>query len=209
MSMVCLPLTHRDRVIGVLKVYDARPHAFGAEDVMTLDLLSGLIAAHMAHATDFQAHLHESRHDALTGLANRRAFDERLGSEMARVRRHGGRLSVALLDLNRFKQVNDTHGHAAGDAVLRAVALHLSQMRGEDSTYRLGGDEFAVVLIEADAAAAEMLLRRLASTIAADPECLGVGATWGVTAYEPADDATTLLARADAALYRAKPAVAA
>jgi diguanylate cyclase (GGDEF)-like protein len=208
MSMVCVPLSHDDRVIGVLKVYDPRPNAFIPDDVATLDLLSGVIAAHMAHATDFAEQFHGSRHDALTDLPNRRALDERLAVEMAHVSRHGGQLTLGLLDLDRFKAVNDTLGHPAGDAVLRAVAKNLSR-RAEDGAYRLGGDEFALVLIEAGPEGAKAAMERIALTIASDPECLGVGGSWGLASYQPGDEPARLLARADAALYEAKHHIAA
>lgn len=119
-SMLCAPLRHESRVIGVLKVSDGRPRAFDAADVETLSLLSGLIAAHIAHAGEYQDRAHASTHDALTGILNRRSFDERLTAEGARVRRHGGEVMICALDLDRFKAVNDTLGHAAGDEVLRA-----------------------------------------------------------------------------------------
>jgi diguanylate cyclase (GGDEF)-like protein len=204
MSMVCVPLSHDDRVIGVLKVYDPVPHAFTGEDIATLDLLSGVIASHMAHATDFAEQFHGSRCDVLTGLANRRAFDERLVAEVARVERHGGQLTLGLLDLDRFKSVNDSLGHPAGDAVLVAVARNLL-LRAEDGAYRLGGDEFALVLVEAGLEGAMAVMARIACTIRADPECRGVGASWGVASYQPDDDPDTLMERADAALYDAKP----
>jgi diguanylate cyclase (GGDEF)-like protein len=207
-SMVCVPLTHVARVVGVLKVYDPRAHAFSADDVATLDLLSGVIAAHMAHASDFEAHHHDSRHDGLTGLPNRRALDERLATEIARAKRHGGGLTVCVLDLDRFKQVNDTQGHAAGDQVLRAVAGKLAQLRDEDAAYRLGGDEFALVLIEGAGSAAQPVIERISSAIAADPACHGVRASWGVADFEADDDVHVILARADAKLYAAKRTVA-
>ncbi|MBV9311493.1 MAG: GGDEF domain-containing protein [Solirubrobacterales bacterium] len=203
MSMVCVPLTHDAQVIGVLKVYDPRPNAFASEDVATLSLLSGVIAAHMAHASDFQQQFHGSRHDPLTGLPNRRALNERLAAELARVRRQGGNLTLCLLDLDRFKQVNDTLGHPAGDAVLRAVAAHLL-LRAEDGAYRLGGDEFAVVLIEASSEQAEVVADRIAANIAGDPECHEVGASWGMAEFQPGDDLTSLMARADSRLYDSK-----
>jgi diguanylate cyclase (GGDEF)-like protein len=203
MSMVCVPLSHDGRVIGVLKVYDPRPNAFVSDDVATLDLLSGVIASHMAHASDFAEQFHGSRHDALTGLPNRRALDERLAAEMALGSRHGGQLTLGLLDLDRFKEVNDTLGHPAGDAVLRAVAKNVSY-RAEASAYRLGGDEFALLLFETTPEGARVAMERIALMIATDPECRGVGGSWGLAFYQAGDEPAGLLARADAALYEAK-----
>jgi diguanylate cyclase (GGDEF)-like protein len=206
-AMVCVPLSHDGVVVGVLKVYDTRPHAFDAADLDTLSLLSGVIAAHMAHASEYQDRQHASNHDALTGLPNRRHFDERLAAEASRVRRHGGELALCLLDLDRFKDVNDKLGHAAGDDVLCAVARHLIDLRGEDAAYRIGGDEFALILVGAEEAGAREVARRLALTIEADPACGGVAISWGVTMVTPGDPAASL-ARADAAIYPTKPSSA-
>ena len=208
MSMVCVPLQHEGHTIGVLKVYDSRAYAFTPDDVVTLDLLSSIIASHISHASSFAEQVHDSQHDPLTGLLNRRALGDRLVSELARITRHGGSLTVCLLDLDRFKGVNDTYGHATGDEVLRTVADHLSQMRGEDGAYRLGGDEFAVVLIEASAAGAAAAMERLAVTISADPRCRGVGVSWGVASALPGDGPEVMLARADLALYESKRGLA-
>ena len=205
-SMVCVPLSHDGRIAGVLKVSDPRPNVFSQADVATLDLLSGVIAAHMAHAADFALTHHESQHDALTGLQNRRAFDRHLQSELSRLHRHGGQLTVCLIDLDRFKQVNDVHGHGAGDAVLRAVAGHLAQTRGEDAVFRLGGDEFAVILVQADRADAAM--ERLTQGLEHDPDCCGVGISWGAASFREADDLASIVSRADLALYDAKRAIA-
>ena len=207
MSMVCVPLSHCGRVVGVLKVYDPAPGAFDVSDVETLELLSGVIAAHMTHAADFQGREHESMHDVLTGLPNRRAFDERLAEEVARVTRHGGDLALCLLDLDKFKQVNDTEdteGHPAGDAVLRAVADKLSLVRREDTAYRLGGDEFALILAEASDYGALAVAARIQKAIEEDVRCGGVSASFGIAMFQPGDDALAIMARADIALYDAK-----
>ncbi|HSO99651.1 MAG TPA: sensor domain-containing diguanylate cyclase [Solirubrobacteraceae bacterium] len=207
MSMVCVPLTHDDRVIGVLKVYDPVPNAFTSEDIATLDLLSEVIASHMAQSTDSAQQFHGSRHDALTGLPNRRALDERLTAEVSRVQRHDGQLALVLLDLDRFKQATESLGDPAGDAVLRAVARNLSR-RAEDGAYRVGGDEFALVLVEAGADGARAVMTRIVQMIATDPDCGGVVACWGVASYVAGDVPGGLLQRADAALYDAKHQVA-
>jgi diguanylate cyclase (GGDEF)-like protein len=206
MSMVCVPLRHGDRVVGVLKVYDPEPHAFGPVDVEVLRLLSGVIASHLAHASDFEAQQHESRHDALTGLPNWRAFEERLAAEISRARRHGDRLALCVFDLDGFKQINDTEGHGAGNDVLKAVAAHLTSGRAEDVGFRVGGDEFALLLVGADEAAARCIADRLAERLRNDATCRGVGMSCGVTALSGSDDRASLVARADAAMYEVKRA---
>ena len=110
-SMLCVPLAHQGGTVGVLKVYSPEAGNFVDADVETLELLSGLIAAHMSHAKLFAAEVHGGRHDALTGLLNRRAYEERLPVEIARASRFGWPLSLCLLDLDGFKKLNDTLGH--------------------------------------------------------------------------------------------------
>jgi diguanylate cyclase (GGDEF)-like protein len=202
-SMVCVPLRHNGDVEGALKVYDPRRDAFGDADLQTLWLLSGVIAAHMSHAAQYQDQAHSSAHDSLTGLPNRRSFDERLVEEAARVRRHDCEVTLCLLDLDSFKEVNDTHGHAAGDEVLAAVARHLGELRGEDVAYRIGGDEFALILMEATEAGARRIAARLTGAIGRDPACRGVGASWGMASMADGDPLDAF-DRADEALYEAK-----
>jgi len=151
--------------------------------------------------------------DPLTGLANRRKWAHRLEDEWERSRRHGRPLSVVMADLDHFKRINDEHGHAAGDRVLRAVADVLGNgVRGPDTVARLGGEEFGILLPETDdqeaAAAAERLRRAVAELEIADLPGLEVRLSLGVASVgdaaprpEAADD---LLAAADRALYRAK-----
>ncbi len=114
-SMICVPLVHQDETVGVLKVYSPAPGNFDDDDAETLELLSGLIAAHMSHASLFAVEVHGGRHDALTGLLNRRAYEERLAVEVARATRYAWPLTLCLLDLDGFKAINDTLGHPAGD----------------------------------------------------------------------------------------------
>jgi diguanylate cyclase (GGDEF)-like protein len=202
-SMICVPLRHRDEVVGVLKVYAAAARAFTREDVETLELLAGFAAAHMAHATRFAVTSHESRHDALTGLANRRAYDERLPIEAVRARRYGHELSLCLLDLDGFKAVNDRLGHPAGDAVLAAVGQILARTRGTDECFRIGGDEFAIVMPETAEREADVAARRLLDEIRAAGLAGGaISATAGIASG--AGDAEALHAGADAALLEGK-----
>jgi len=143
-----------------------------------------------------------ARTDPLTHLRNRRAWDERLVVELARARRSGRPLSVALLDLDRFKAYNDRHGHQAGDRLLAASAgAWQAQLRASDLLCRLGGDEFALLLPDCHADCAHAIVARLQA--ATDAE---VGCSAGLARWDGAEDADTLLARADAALYAQKAA---
>jgi diguanylate cyclase (GGDEF)-like protein len=202
-SILCVPLSHGKRAVGVLKVYDPNAHAFGDDDATTLRVLAGMIATAMAHSDEFELRRYESRHDALTGLPNRRAFDEQLEREIARASRYRGKLTLCLADLDAFKAVNDRQGHAAGDAVLRAVAAILKRLRDTDQAFRFGGDEFAVIFPGVDYVRARTAVRRLQTAVERDPACLGVGLSWGLADLS-AQDANTLVMRADAALHKAK-----
>ena len=146
------------------------------------------------------------REDALTGLSNRRAILTQLAGMVSAARRHGHPLSIAVLDLDHFKRINDTHGHKTGDQVLVASAHAMgTHLRAEDHLGRLGGEEFLILLPDTDADAAthvaEKLRAEVAGASAPVPVTVSVGlATWDGEAPED------LLQRADEALYAAKKA---
>jgi diguanylate cyclase (GGDEF)-like protein len=152
-----------------------------------------------------------SRVDALTGVANRRVFDEALAAETSRAQRYGYPISLALLDIDHFKLVNDTHGHPAGDAVLKQFARLVSgELREHEVIHRYGGEEFAVLLPHTDLpgamTAAGRWLKHLARTpFKIDAKSLIVTASAGVATLQGRDlVGSDLVARADAALYAAK-----
>lgn len=148
--------------------------------------------------------------DELTGLLNRRGFEEELARTLARARRRRETGLLVLCDLDRFKAVNDGHGHPAGDAVLRAVAALLCRRtRRSDRVARTGGDEFAVLMPACDAAAARRRLARLAMQVNAlevahAGASIAVAASFGSAAYGPETAAEALVFLADRALYRGK-----
>ncbi|GJE44678.1 diguanylate cyclase domain-containing protein [Methylobacterium soli] len=154
---------------------------------------------------------HMARHDPLTGLPNRLLFHESLERELVRAERHAAGFALFCLDLDRFKIVNDTLGHQAGDALLRVVARRLkSVLRAEDTVARLGGDEFVIIhmghpLPETAARLAERLIAAMAPPVDLDGYPAGIGVSIGI-ALAPGDaaDPDTLFACADRALYRAK-----
>jgi diguanylate cyclase (GGDEF)-like protein len=157
------------------------------------------------NAMEFQA-----SHDPLTDLLNRRAFGERVDASLASARRRVDSSALFLIDLDDFKSINDTHGHLAGDAAIRAVSDRLAQtVRAGDLIARLGGDEFAVFAPEIDEASAITLAGRLAKTLRNDIDFgavpIPIAASIGL-AMTPDDERTLerLLAAADAALYEAK-----
>jgi diguanylate cyclase (GGDEF)-like protein len=151
--------------------------------------------------------------DGLTQLYNSRHFYERLAQEAERSTRYAHPLSIVLMDIDRFKQTNDTHGHLAGDHILAgfAQAIRLCS-RGIDSAYRYGGEEFVMLLPETDLDAAKAVAERLRQTVetavfAPVPGVqVGVTASFGVAQYEPGLDRAAFVQRADQALYEAKAA---
>ncbi|HUO74918.1 MAG TPA: GGDEF domain-containing protein [Solirubrobacteraceae bacterium] len=148
--------------------------------------------------------------DPLTDVPNRRYLEMALSSRLAEVRRYGVKVSLAILDLDNFKRVNDCHGHVIGDAVLRMVATALAaNERSEDVVARLGGDEFVIVLPHADEDAAVGICERLRMLIAGsaleqDGTAVRVTASFGVAGAVEDDDFESLMQRADERLYRAK-----
>jgi diguanylate cyclase (GGDEF)-like protein/PAS domain S-box-containing protein len=155
---------------------------------------------------------HMAHHDALTDLPNRLAFVEHLNRSIEEAAANNGSFAVLSIDVDRFKEVNDTFGHAVGDDLLRALAQQLGALAGESYLARLGGDEFTLITPIGDQPElAEMISGRLQAAVTSDMDLNGqnlrVGLSIGVAIF-PADgsDATTLLNNADAALYRAKAA---
>lgn len=158
-----------------------------------------------------QALEHSARHDRLTGTLNRLGIEERLATELDRASRNRHPMSAVLIDIDRFKAINDAGGHAAGDTALRSVAQGISKsLRSYDLLGRYGGDEFLLLLPETGAPHALDVIHRVRTILAQanraiDP-ALQPTISIGLAEIEPGDTAATLLARADAALYDAKNA---
>jgi diguanylate cyclase (GGDEF)-like protein len=162
---------------------------------------------------DFRRVASQAATDALTGLANRRSFDEELSLEWRRADRVGATLALILADIDDFKTINDTHGHQAGDQVLAKIGeVLLAHVRQVDFAARYGGEEFAVLVPETDLAGARALAQRLRRNLAkarvtlTDGTELGVTASLGVAAKTDLARAEELVAAADHALYEAKRA---
>ncbi len=149
--------------------------------------------------------------DELTGLPNRRGFLQRVEEEIGRVQRHPSPLTLAILDIDHFKQINDRYGHAIGDAVLRAYAQHLqSVFRRHDHVARFGGEEFILLLPSTNIDGAVKALTKICTRIGSHPIQTEAGAvslppfSAGVTSYHPKESIADFIERADQALYRAK-----
>ena len=193
--------SHRKNA-AYLRVAEAGLLALLALMVLTLVLTRPLLRAF--RWTEEQAS--EARIDALTGLANRRAVEAILAAEISRAQRFAHDLAVVLLDLDHFKEINDSFGHAAGDVMLRAVSRLLTSLaRQGDTVARWGGEEFVVVLPETDLAGAQRFAERLRRTIEAHVVGeMHTSASCGVATMLTEDTVEELIGAADEALYRAK-----
>ena len=208
-----IPIFWRDEVCGALGIGVADPQDVSNELIeQARDLAKRVGVAFAAHAREAELIL-RAHHDDLTGLPNRALLSERLQQELARARRTGKQLALLFLDLDRFKSVNDTLGHAGGDQLLRLAAERLSScVRECDTVARLGGDEFVVLLTGLDnpqqtAKLAGQVLVLLSEPFQVAGSNCFIGASIGVSVF-PADGSTAeeLLKQADIAMYRAKAA---
>jgi diguanylate cyclase (GGDEF)-like protein len=201
-------------VLGAFLICWEEAREIGRHDELVARSLAGLAALAVENARLHEATLgvlddarERAAQDPLTGLANHRTFHDRLGQEVARAGRHGRQLSLALFDLDRFKRVNDLHGHQAGDRALQALARVLGETAREgDMVARVGGEEFAWLMPETDALEAWHAAERARETISCThlPGIGRVSVSAGVCGLEQASDAADLYRLADGALYWAK-----
>jgi diguanylate cyclase (GGDEF)-like protein len=199
-SMIVVPLSHGGDVKGVLIAWSSAAHDFRGYESQLLALLANISGAALVRAELIAELTARAATDSLTGLPNRAAWHDRLEHAMARSRRSGQPLSLILLDLDGFKKVNDDHGHAAGDQVLRDVSAGwLTALRETDLLGRLGGDEFGIILEDADRASAMTVIARLDDAIT-----LPHRASTGLAVWDRNEDCAALLARADAQMYQHK-----
>lgn len=202
-SVYWVPILQSDEALGVMMIGWRQPVDAPSPRV---ERLVRLLAAEAAVAIERAAlldRLERMAHtDDLTGLVNRRAWDQALEREVARARREHEPLAVAMLDLDRFKSYNDRHGHQAGDRVLReAASAWRTVLRESDLLARYGGEEFAVALPGCDLERAEDLVDRLREATPAGQSCSA-----GLACWDGVESADQLLGRADSALYDAKQA---
>ncbi|WP_036172326.1 diguanylate cyclase [Massilia sp. 9096] len=225
-SVAQVPLLRNKRLIGSLNLGSRDPGRF--TPILGTDFvehMGSIIAICLENVISNEMLKYIGLTDALTGVYNRRYIDRRLLEEIARARRQAYRLSCMYIDVDYFKQVNDTYGHQAGDDVLREVAARIkAELRMSDALGRFGGEEFVVLLIDADLDSACMVAQRIRAGIADQPFLLADGqglavsvsigvatlgvATLGDVAREHPTEgvAQQLLAQADQALYAAKGA---
>ena len=197
----------RGRVWGVISVASVAPETLPPDAERVLDDFAELMGLAVANTEAHAVLVEQAATDPLTRLANHRAFHERLREELSRAQRHDRPLTLALLDVDHFKAINDSLGHERGDVVLAAVAATLSDVaRSEDVLARLGGDEFAILMPETSEEQALAAVERARSAIAAIELGTGLRVTVsaGICGLEHAGDPDALVRLADGALYWGK-----
>jgi diguanylate cyclase (GGDEF)-like protein len=205
-----VPLLGRSGEIGWLGIFSRDPDVrFGDEDVRRLEDLAERVAPAIENARRFREARQLADLDSLTGLHNRRYFYETLAREVDRAQRYQRRLSLVIVDVDGFKEINDRIGHLAGDAVLAEIADRIRQVvRSADIPCRVGGDEFAVIVPEVEVGQARQLVGRIQRAVSAQPIARAgrVRVSAGVADIQPNDSPTSLFERGDESLYAAKHA---
>ena len=207
-SVLSIPITYGESLLGVLNVESRRENAFAPQEVLILRTLADLLATALHNAFIFQKMQQQSITDGLTGIKTRRFFGEALQSEWKRASRSGRPFSVVLIDLDKFKLINDTLGHLEGDLVLARVGRILEQKsRHSNIVARYGGDEFVILMPETGVEQAQILSERLRLWIATDPMLNDrqITGSFGVAAFpQHGSSAEDILRLADMGMYNSK-----
>ncbi|HVS82593.1 MAG TPA: diguanylate cyclase [Pyrinomonadaceae bacterium] len=209
--MAIVPLIFHERFMGALQVTAAdQSRAWEENELLLLRTVADQVAVAVNHANLFAQIQQQALTDALTGCYNRRSFEMQLDKDLLMAKRSQHPLSLVMLDLDKFKQLNDSAGHDAGDAALRKLAdCFRQELRGVDSAARLGGDEFVLILPQAYAEGALIVAERLRARIEQIeiPQFGNLSASMGIAAFpEHTTSRAELVLAADAALYNAKRA---
>lgn len=211
-SIIGLPLKTANGTVGVMSVSKSTRGGFSPSDLRLVELLADQASIAIANASLHQAVSQQAYSDTVTGLANRRALDDRLEQEVATARRTGSNFAVIMMDVDGFKRVNDVHGHAVGDQVLRTFFNYLAiGLRSTDFLARYGGDELTLILTQTDPQGARLVVEKILEQVkrfhfdAPDGTQITLGLSCGIALFpNHANTAANLLRAADEALYRAK-----
>jgi diguanylate cyclase (GGDEF)-like protein len=211
-SIIGIPLKISNTVVGVLNMARSATGGFTASELRLLGLLADQAAVAISNANLHQMISRQAYSDTLTGLPNRRALDERLEEEVQSARRNNYSFAVVMMDLDGFKDVNDTYGHSVGDDVLRLVFNQMARgVRNTDFLARYGGDELTLILTQSDMSSARIVTGKILEGmkklkfILPDKKKLKLGISGGIALYPVhARNGPDLLRAADTALYQAK-----
>jgi diguanylate cyclase (GGDEF)-like protein/PAS domain S-box-containing protein len=208
----CIPVMVEGELLGVLNAYVSAGHIASEEERKQLKTVADTMGVVIERKRDEETLKQMAHHDNLTGLPNRNVLYDRMNQSLAISRRHQQSFAVLFLDLDHFKEVNDTLGHDAGDELLKEAATRiLSCVRREmDTVARVGGDEFTIILMETqEVAGAELVAKKILETLTqpftiSGKECR-IGTSIGIAIYpQDGEDSETLVKNADSAMYHAK-----
>jgi len=211
-SIIGIPLKTNAKLVGVMNLSRSTRGGFSPSELKLLDLLANQAAVAISNASLHQMISRQAYSDTVTGLPNRWALDQRLDQEVFNARRTGNTFAVIMMDLDGFKTVNDIHGHAVGDQVLRTIFNYMAtSMRATDFLARYGGDELTLILSRTDIASTGVVVEKILEKVdrftfeAPNNEKIHLGISCGIAIYPiHALTAADLLRAADEALYRAK-----
>lgn len=211
-SIISIPLKVGDTVVGVMNLARMHVEEFSTSELRLLSLLSDQAAVAISNASLHQMISRQAYSDTLTGLPNRRALDERLEEEVLAARRNNYSFAVIMMDLDGFKDVNDTYGHATGDDVLHVVFNQMARgVRNTDFLARYGGDELTLILSQTEMSSAQVVSEKIIEGMKKlkyklpDGRRLKLGISGGIAIYPVhARNGPDLLRAADTALYQAK-----
>lgn len=201
-------LTLRDADLGSLKL--RRSYRFKEAEMAAVESLLGCLIYPLRNATLYREAQLAALTDPLTGAANKRALDYQMQRDISLANRYQHPLTFLLIDIDHFKQINDTHGHAAGDAVLKAMVERINRCcRASDTVFRLGGEEFGVILANASLTDALIIAERMRQAVSDKPFAFGkvnipVTISLGCAHFHLNESGNEFIERADAALYQAK-----
>ncbi len=211
-SIIGIPLKFNDNIVGVMNLSRSTRGGFSSSELRLLGLLADQAAVAISNASLHQTVSRQAYSDIVTGLPNRRALDERLEEEVLKARRTGTTFAAIMLDVDGFKSVNDTYGHALGDQVLRAISNYLATgLRSTDFLARYGGDELTLILSQSDPSSAVVVVQKILEMVqqfsfdTPGGDKIQLGISCGMAMFPlHANSAANLLRAADEALYRAK-----
>lgn len=211
-SIIGIPLKIDEKVVGVMNISRSITGPFSKPELRLLNLLANQAAIAISNVRLHAALNYQAYTDAITGLPNRRALDQHLEREIQKARRTASSFAVIMMDLDHFKEINDTYGHTVGDQILRVTFNFLAQnLRTSDFICRFGGDELVLVLTQTDLQTTSLVCQKISETISSyqaqlpDGKRTRIGISGGIAVYPThARTATDLLRAADEALYRAK-----